>query len=136
MNTFTIYPKGKADPFTLSCERIQNDGNRFVLYNYRDEESTEGFLSFPDIAAIIPEQRTAWPYPDTPIRFLVYLKDRPTPIEVSAHAFKMEKSGLVFMIQRRDIMGKIISETPWLTLYVATSELIAVLPSDGLIYRD
>jgi hypothetical protein len=55
MRTFKIYLKdGKK--FNLRCRRFEFGVGQVVLFNSRDEETNEVFLSFRDIAAIIPEE--------------------------------------------------------------------------------
>jgi hypothetical protein len=139
MKTFRVYPKDpkESEPFSLSFQRFELKGDRFILYNSRDEESAEGFLSIANIAAIIPEKQMAQnrSYPNTPITFSVYLKDRAAPIDVLAHAFTTDEQSVTFLEQRKSMVGIVQDEWPINEVYVATSELIAVLPSDGLLWR-
>jgi hypothetical protein len=136
MRTFTVYPKGKAEPFDLPCNRFEIKDERFILYDSSDQESQDGFLSFSEVTAIIPDQNKS-SYADKPIKFLVYLKDKNQPVEVYCSAFKINNdSNIVFVTQRRDIMHNIVDEWPISDVYVALSEVIAIVPSDGLVRRD
>lgn len=136
MQTFTVYPKGKGEPFNLTCERFELKDGRFILYHSSNKEAQEGYLSFSGVAAIIPDQGKTR-YPAKPISFFVYLKDRNQGIEVFGDAFKIENdSQIVFLAQQRDIMRKITNEWPLTGIYIALSEVIAIVPSDGLHSRD
>jgi hypothetical protein len=136
MQTFTVYPKGKGAPFNLICERFEIKDMRFVLYDSSDKESQYGFLSFSDVAAIIPDQNNI-SYADKPIKFLVYLKDRSQPIEVFGHAFNLDNdSQVIFRTQRRDIMRNVVDEWTLPGIYIVLSEVVAIVPSDGLQSRD
>lgn len=135
MQTFTIYPKGKGKAFPLTCERFELKADRFILYNSVDKESQIGYLALYKVAAIVPDrQDEARGYPNSPFRFFVYLKDRDEPIHIFANAFKTENQlHVIFLNQDKDMGGNVEQEWPLTNIYVATSELIAILPSDGLI---
>jgi hypothetical protein len=135
MRTFTVYPKGKAVQFNLTFYRFEIKDKRFILYDSSDKESQDGFLSFSDVAAIIPDQNKS-SYADKPIKFLVYLKDKSSPIEVFGHLFKIENdSQVIFITQQLDMLGSIVHEWPLTDIYIALSEVIAIVPSGGLVSR-
>jgi hypothetical protein len=139
MREFTIYPK-KGESFDVTCERFETKSDCFILYNSFDRESAEAFLSFNDVAAIVPRDHSAKSasinYPDGPICFLVYLRDKPTPVKIFAHAFKLEDQVRVgFFGQRKDITGNLIDEWPIADVYIAKSEVVAIVPEDGLVSR-
>lgn len=140
-NKFKVYPKnGKM--FILICERFEARENSFVLYDWGNLESNEGILCFTEIAAIIPETQREGGQATPLIHFSVYLKDsfrlrdNEEQIEVLAHAFKIDQeSGIAFFGQERGAEDKVINEWPIEGIYIALSELIAIIPSDGLQRR-
>jgi hypothetical protein len=168
MKTFTVYPK-KGEPFSIECGGIKFTGESFILYDEGREpsgvglsrisdaetagnpppESTQGFLSFPDVAAIIPQEpsiKDADYQSYRPVHFEVYLRnraqpveggtgDKPHPIKIVAHAFRVEQPSVIFLAQSKNAFGQVISEWP-LGLYVATSEVVAIVPEDGLRRRN
>ena len=133
MQTFNVYPK-KGEMFSLEFETFQLAENGFILFNNAHQASKEGFISFDNVAAIIPEQQTGL---KDMICFHVYLKDKSQPIEVFASSFDIEQeSSVTFLWQQTDIVGTIIKEDVLLGIYIAPSEVVAIMPSDGLLsYR-
>jgi hypothetical protein len=118
MQTFTIYPKGKGEPFNLECERFEVKDEHFILYNSYNIESQEAFLSFTEVAAIIPDQKKSR-YGAKIIKFLVYLKDRSQPVEIFSSIFKTDNSQVVFITQQKDMIGNVMHEWQLADIYIA-----------------
>ncbi len=122
----------------MTCERIETKEDRFLLYNESDQESTDGFLSFEDIAAIIPEKYWAQDPKLNAPSFEVYLRGRSDPLKIIAHAFKREgessRERFVFFVQKL-FNHHVEAEFPLDEIYVAVSEVIARIPSCGLFGR-
>jgi hypothetical protein len=138
MKSFTIYPK-KGEKFSLTCQRFETREKCFILYDWANKASDEGFLCFTEVAAIIPDKQTETkePFMRTPICFLVYLKDKEEPAKVFAHSFRIEQdSGITFLRQVLDINEMVSHESPIEGIYISVSELVAIVPKDGLVRRD
>ncbi len=128
MQKFIIYPK-KDEPFTVEFKRFELKENGFILYDDADKESKDGFLSVANVAAIIPEQQRE----KDMICFHVYLRNRPEPIEVFAHALdEVQEPSVSFKYQQKDIMDKVYNEWSVDNIYISPSEVVAICPSDGL----
>ena len=128
LRTFTVYPK-KGEAFTIKCEHFEVKDSKFILFNDSYEASSEGFLSFDRVAAIMPERQDD----KYAICFDVYLKDRQSPLQVFAHAFDIETGpSILFCRQDKDIRGKVMHTDPIETVYIAVSEVVAIMPADGL----
>jgi len=144
LNKFTVYPKD-SQPFTIECDHFEIKEERFVLYDEAGRNNPyQAHLSFEDVAAIVPE------LPDTEessastldpdgmitsaprlIRFRVYLKGKQKrEVEVSAHRFHTADSRVVF--SRWSIMRL---PQPIDEIYIAASEVVAIVPADGLKVR-
>jgi hypothetical protein len=119
MQEFNVYPK-EGEKFSVEFQRFEMKENGFVLYDDRNEPSKEGYLSFENVAAIIPDNQPE----EQMVCFLVYLKGQPKPAEVFACHFETEP-GISFKWQpdAEDIAG----------IYIARSEVVAIMPSDGLV---
>jgi hypothetical protein len=140
MPTFKVYPK-KGEIFTVQFDRFELKEKRFVLYNDvgREVSDNEGFLSFDNVAAILPDKQTA----KGRIRFLIYLKGQrgephselPAFLEVYADAFEIGPN-ISFKWQQKDMLGKLFKEGSIEGIYIALSEVVAIMPSDGLVSRD
>lgn len=138
MQKWLVYPKEGAELIEIECERFEIRDGRFIIFNSVLVESPDGFLSYSDVAAMIPQKQMQAdkPYPHTPICFQVYLRERLEPIEIIAHAFKFEDSQLVFKGRDRDMMGGLKNEWPLNNIYIAPSEVIAIVPKGGFIDRE
>jgi hypothetical protein len=135
MQTFTIYPKDGGETFTAQFHKFElnESGDGFILYDDAHKPSKEGHLSFKETAAIIPNNLKER---EDEIRFLVYLKNRSEPLTIYAHAFEQSEPSLIFKRQLKDIRHNPYQEWKLDAIYIALSEVIAVLPADGLIsYR-
>ncbi|MDQ3652689.1 MAG: hypothetical protein M3458_20910 [Acidobacteriota bacterium] len=130
LKTFIVYPK-EGMRLLLEFETFQIIEGGFILYNDAVQPSKEGFLSFDNVAAIVPEQQANMP---GMIGFHIYLKNKPQPLEIFAHSFDTEqKPSVIFYWQRENSVGTIIKEEALLGIYVALSEVVAIMPSDGLL---
>ena len=131
MQTFTVYPKeGETFPIHIYKFEVSGSGEHFTLYDDSSNESYEGYLSFEDIAAIVPDglrERQG------DICFLVYLKNRAEPLKIYANAFEDAAPSLVFKRHQKDIMRRPYDEYTLDGIYIAVSEVIAVIPADGLL---
>lgn len=126
MKQFNVYPK-RGESFAIGCKRFSFESDHFVVYDSADEPSDNGFLSFENIAAIcIADQ---WrPRLDDVRSFQIYLKGRTEPIVIFAHYFKTDALQGVgfFWINIRGEDVKIEN------IYIALSEVVAILPAGGL----
>jgi len=52
---FTVFPKKGLEPFAIKIERFEVSGNDFILFDSGNSPSKEAFLSFDDVAAILPK---------------------------------------------------------------------------------
>jgi hypothetical protein len=127
LQKFDIYPK-EGEMFSIKCEAIERTEDNYVLYNDINEPSKEAFLSFNDVAAIIPGIRVV---ADT-ICFRLYLRNRPGFIDISAHAFVTEPK-ITFYLHDTDGHRNVTNRWAIEGIYVDPSELIAIVPSDGLV---
>ena len=125
MHVFLVYPK-EGKEFSVLCERFELNGNKFVFYNSGEQPSNEAFVSFDDVAAIVLEK----PYFAEHFQpFLVYLRNRDQPLSIYANSFDIEtKPSITFFYRQFDNdESHEIKDT-----YVATSEVVAIFPSEGL----
>jgi hypothetical protein len=133
MRKFIVYPK-EGKEFAIEAFKFEPTADGFVLYDYADRPTTDSFLSLHNIAAIIPEGVSEERERDRMICFLVHLKDRP-PFKVYAHSFDSEPT-VSFRYHHQDGYGAPISKIPVEGIYILLSEVVAILPSDGIgVYR-
>jgi hypothetical protein len=89
----------KGEAFTIECDHFEVKDGKFILYNDGRTESSEGFLSLAQVAAIMPpvqDEKYA-------ICFNVYLKEKP-PLKVFAHAFDItQEPSVKFSRQSKDV---------------------------------
>lgn len=123
-----VYPK-KGDMFALECYRFEYDESGFRLYDDGNSLSKEGFLSFEHVAAILPETQSQV---KNAIQFQVYLKGRKEPLEVMANAFDLERQPSVRFYAKDIFYGSKPNDVEIQGLYIAISEVVAIVPSDGL----
>lgn len=140
MARFRIYPK-RGDSFILTFHRfeITKDGDRFALFNDDNVLTNDCYLSFRNIAAIIPEEQNE----ENMRCFQVHLKNRPNPLPIFATSFE-EDDPLAFYAENasslHDVFGAVDvpSKTPIEGIYIALSEVIAITcvktasPSSGV----
>lgn len=119
--SFIVYPK-EGEPFPLKIPRLVINENKLNVYNDRNAESNYGFLSMDNIAAILPDNLGE---AESAIIFNLYLKDKKEPLKVSAHTFKANEPPSVRFYWRYGDREEEIRD-----LYVALSEVVAIVPAD------
>jgi hypothetical protein len=133
MKNFRVYPK-RGEPFTILIDKFSRDGNQFILYGHDRRPSNDGFLSFEHIAAIVPEEPMKRPsndYMRDAFDFRVYLRHG-EQFDINADSCDAtDPVTIKFFVVNRDGENVEISG-----IYIASSEVVAVIPPDGLIYRD
>ncbi|HZT58168.1 MAG TPA: hypothetical protein VFA21_06015 [Pyrinomonadaceae bacterium] len=125
---FNIYPK-KGDMFTLEFRRFTFNENSFTLYDEGDSVNKDGFLSFDNIAAIMPQEQGG--QSSNALTFKVYLKNRTEPLEVIAYGVNTEEPPSAKFYGRFYGHG----DVPLNHVFIALSEVVAIIPSDGLKHR-
>lgn len=133
--TFKIYPK-EGKMFTLEFCRFELNGEQFTLYNEADKPTSDGFLSHLNVAAIVPEhihkRNHSHLFPDA-VDFRVYLKSSET-FEINADSCDITHPSSVKFFSKLYFDDRIQDiEVP--NVYVALSEVVAIMPSGGLLYR-
>ena len=137
MHTFHIYPK-KGEKLTLAFDRFELREDQFVLYNDHDKESHAGFLSFANIAAILPDRlpdagRIGITEDTEPTEFLIYLKGRSLTDLIHIHAFNCDVSQPPSVKLSWKVFNQNKYEDYVMTnIYIAISEVVAIMPSGGL----
>jgi hypothetical protein len=135
MQNFRVYPK-KGEPFTILIDKFSRDGNRFIVYDETHNPSNEGFLSFDHIAAIVPQH--LYKRPHTPqmrdsFDFRVYLRSE-KQFDISADfCDTSDPETIIFAFRNPRPTGPDRYDIE--NLYIAPSEVVAIMPPDGLIYR-
>ena len=132
MQNFHVYPK-KGEPFTILIEKFSRSGDRFLVYNYADQPSNDGFLASEHIAAIVPEnplRRPSTGLMRDAFDFRVYLRSG-KQFDINADSCDPTGSDTIkfFVVTRSGGNAEIEG------IYVAPSEVVAIMPPDGLIYR-
>ncbi len=131
MRKFTVYPK-EGEDFTIEVTKLEATPDGFVLYDYGERPTTDGFLSPNNIAAIIPEGVSQ--EREHMICFLVHLKERP-PFKVYAESFDTEPN-VAFKHHHSETYGVPVSKVPVEGIYILLSEVVAIVPADGVgLYR-
>jgi predicted 3-demethylubiquinone-9 3-methyltransferase (glyoxalase superfamily) len=122
LKKFTVYLK-KGEPLTLEFRRFTFDANGFTVFDsYNDAVPNLAFLSIDHIAAIIPEEQR-----ESDSRFKVILRNGQS-FEVVAEVFKTDQPPSVrFCWQQYSHRQEEIQN-----IYVALSEVVAVMPVNGL----
>jgi hypothetical protein len=129
---FIVYTK-KGAVLTVEMKSFEVQGDKFVLVDEAGKVSSEGFLSFDAIAAIVPHTQKD----KNTLCFNVHLKGKGQVAQVHAGAFDMSDSKSVkFTYRQYDMMGSVANEWPVENIYVALSEVVCIIPDDGLKYRD
>jgi hypothetical protein len=133
VQNFHMYPK-KGKPFTVLIDEYRREGNRFVVYDETHHPSNDGFLSFEHIAAIVPEQPQTRPsnhHMRDAFDFRVYLRSG-EHFDINADSCDTSDPATIkfFVVNRRGENVEIKG------IYIAPSEVVAIMPPDGLIYRD
>jgi hypothetical protein len=135
MQDFKVYPK-KGKPFTIKIRKYELNGNQFVLYDEANNPSDHGFLWFDHIAAIVPQnldKRPHYPQVRDSFDFRVYLRSG-EQFDINADfcdTSDPETIRFAFTNTRPSGPDRYDIEN----LYIAPSEVVAIMPPDGLIYR-
>lgn len=132
---YKIYPK-EGEILTLDLEYFESKEGRFILHNERISQSDPGgFLSLENIAAIVPDQPSAYRsnLELDPTTFRVYLKNRPADEPLTIQADTCDSSNppsLIFCVKAytNDQPTK-LGEFPLRDVYIALSEVVAIVPS-------
>lgn len=133
MQKFDVYPK-EGTMFTVEMPRFEVRDGAFALADEVGRVSTEGFLSFGLIAAIIPQGQRK---DNNTIPFNIFLKGIEKTARVNASTFDMSDGKIVkFMYQMHDLTGDVVNEYPIEGIYVAASEVVGIFPDDGLKNRE
>jgi hypothetical protein len=131
---FNVYPK-EGDMLTLELQRFEVKEDGFILYTVADQVSKDRFLSLDNVAAILPEDQSQYKpeYPSgEPITFHIYLKKQSQRLEIIAHSFKIDQPSSIRFYWRA-FADSGIEEQENRNIYLALSEVVAVIPSGGLL---
>jgi hypothetical protein len=124
MISFTIHLK-KGNSFKINCAKIEYTDESFILYDSSSHKTEEGYLSFKAVAAIIPDEQ---PHQGQMEAYRVQLKNN-QHVDVYAHSFDLNtKPSVKFYLKRSDAGASLEVKN----VYVATSEVIAIIPAKGL----
>ncbi|HMG72012.1 MAG TPA: hypothetical protein VK582_00810 [Pyrinomonadaceae bacterium] len=119
VETFNVYPKEGAEKVQLDLEGFELKDGIFTLYRAGHAIDTWQYISYENVAAILPEPTPSY---DGSHSFLIYLKDRKKPERVYAAIFKTDTPPTVrFYWGERD-------EKPIGNIYIALSEVVAIRP--------
>lgn len=130
---FDVYLKEGAT-FTVEMAGFQVQNQEIVLMTEMEQRSSEGFLSFHSVAAIVPQ---TYREDNNTICFNIYLKGIEKAAQVYASAFDMSDNLEVkFVYRQRDIAGNVYNEWPIKNIYIALTEVAGIFPADGLKYRE
>lgn len=122
MAVFDIYLK-KGRSFSLTFERFEHRDNNFSIYESANQQTSEGFLLFDAVAAIVPQIQ---PRSNEIEGYRVYLKND-QHVDIHAHAFDDKHPSVKFYVRLSDA-GE---PREVKNVYVATSEVIAITPVQG-----
>lgn len=91
MEGFNVYPKdGKG--FSMTFEGFELKEREFTFFNAGSQLSNEAFVSFADVAAIVPEHQFLDGGLDP---FQVYLRKRNKAIQIYAETFDIRQKSTV-----------------------------------------
>jgi hypothetical protein len=135
MKQFKVYPKD-GEMFSLKFESFEIKEDGFVLYDAVGTKTTNTYLSFENVAAILPE-----PLPRynsslglDPVTFLVYLKNRPQKeplITLTADGCDTSTPPSArFLI--KEVADDQVKDREIPSIYIALSEVVMIAPSDRL----
>lgn len=127
MQPFKVFPKKGLESFDINIERFECDGTSFTLFDSGDNAvPSEAFLSFEDVAAILPAAKQ--PATEHLIPFDVFLRKRKEPLVIYAHGFEIQTPSVEFFwLYHPDGEPQYIPD-----IYVASPEVVCVVPRDGL----
>lgn len=119
LETFNVYPKEGAEPVQLDLEGFEFKDGIFTLYRSGHSVDTWQYVSFENVAAILPGSP---PFFENAHSFEVYLKDRKDAVRVYGAIFKTDTQlGATFYWGEHEV-----KRIP--NVYVALSEVIAIRP--------
>ena len=133
---FKAYAKETDDPpIDIECDGVTVDGDLLRLES-GSRSSDWGFLNRANIAAVVPEsnQWTA-PYGGESRTFNLYLRCRKSAVPVEAQAIQFSADKIEFCVVQTNLGshgGSLVQRFPLPHFYVDMSEVVAVLPKDGL----
>jgi hypothetical protein len=126
IRVFNVYLKG-GEMMPLEFRRFHFTGSRFIVYDSNDSFVTDAFISFDNVAAIIPQEQE---HKIGEARFKVYMKDMTDPLEIVAHSFSADiGSNIIFWWGSGPRLSKIED------VYIARSEVLAIMPAEGIDVR-
>jgi len=135
MQDFNVYPK-KGKPFIVCIEGYERAGNKFLVYDQTRQISNDGFLNFNYIAAIVPQnlhKRSHYPQVRDSFDFRVYLRSG-EQFDINADfCDTSDPETIIFAFTNTRPSGPDRYDIE--NLYIAPSEVVAIMPPDGLIYR-
>jgi hypothetical protein len=132
IQNFIVYSK-EGSAFDVKMARFEVQDDKIVLVDEMGKASSEGFLSFDAIAAIVPLTQKD----KNTLCFNVHLKGKGQVAKVHAGAFDMsDGKNVKFVYRQYDMMGKVANEWPVENIYVALSEVVGIIPDDGIKYRE
>jgi hypothetical protein len=121
LKSFRVYFKN-GEILTFKFLRFEYDEEQFIIYDSKDSAASDAFLSFKPVAAIIPVEQQENEY-----WYTVYLKSG-NSFEVSADRFIMgDKINVSFFWENTPQPDVEVDN-----IYVARSEVVAIIPSEGL----
>ncbi|MCU1264630.1 MAG: hypothetical protein JWM21_948 [Acidobacteria bacterium] len=121
MEVFNVYLK-EGKQFSVTCERFELKVNEFIFFDSDSQPSNRAFLSFSDVAAIVPEHQS---FCETYKPFQVYLRKRNKPIQVYALSFDIGQDQRIRFYHSPGLLE-------FQDIYVASAEVVAIFPSEGL----
>jgi hypothetical protein len=127
MQPFTVFPKDGRETFTIKIERFEVKEGQISLFDTGLEVAPDAFLSFGDVAAIVPEGKQ--PAVEGLVPFDVFLRKREEALVIYAHGFEIAPPSIKFL-WRYTREGKPVYIED---IYVASSEAVCVLPQEGLL---
>lgn len=135
MQIFHVYPK-KGSKIPMQFDRFEINDDQFAVYNEAGKLTTDGYLSFPNIAAIVPEHPLTRPPTGTyrpPFDFRIYLKSGES-FDINADSCDPSQPISIRFLVKTVINNQVVdSAIP--NVYIAPSEVVAIMPPDGLKYR-
>jgi hypothetical protein len=138
---YKLYPKAlgaaAADIITVTCDGWRREGALFLPLNQFEEASEAALIWADNIAAIAPEVPQKPPHNlRDPLHFQIHLKGRTKPLEVAADIVKLVEGEIQFFWLMFNMATSERKDQRVLDLYVAASEVVAVVPSEPLPHRN
>jgi hypothetical protein len=140
MKNFDIYPKEGGEKFTLLFESFEAQANGFFLRDDTRLVYPLVYLSMDNVAAILPAEPRRYNAKKElePYTFHVYLKRRIDPLVIPAYSFDASAPpSVIFNWERKTSADPFTPEEfPLQDIYIALSEVVAIMPKGGLIPRE